>query len=81
MDSKISDFVYAGHLEEVKARSRLVVHGRHRPVLLVHEDGQVFAFDNRCPQMGFPLDLALRSQMPRPGRGNSGTPSPPRWRE
>jgi nitrite reductase/ring-hydroxylating ferredoxin subunit len=32
------------------------VHGRHRPVLLVHEGGHVFALDNRCPHMGFPLD-------------------------
>jgi nitrite reductase/ring-hydroxylating ferredoxin subunit len=40
----------------LKAKGRLVVHGRHRPVLLVHEGGHVFALDNRCPHMGFPLD-------------------------
>jgi nitrite reductase/ring-hydroxylating ferredoxin subunit len=51
-----SDFVYAGDLDELKARGRLAVRGRHRPVLLVHEGGRVFAFDNRCPHMGFPLD-------------------------
>jgi nitrite reductase/ring-hydroxylating ferredoxin subunit len=56
MERTISDFVRAGNLDELKAKGRLVVHGRHRPVLLVHEDGQVFAFDNRCPHMGFPLD-------------------------
>ncbi len=56
MEKTISDFVRAGSLEELKANGRLVVHGRHRPVLLVHEGGQVFAFDNRCPHMGFPLD-------------------------
>jgi nitrite reductase/ring-hydroxylating ferredoxin subunit len=32
------------------------VRGRHRPILLVHENGRVFALDNRCPHMGFPLD-------------------------
>jgi nitrite reductase/ring-hydroxylating ferredoxin subunit len=32
------------------------VRGRHRPILLVHEKGRVFALDNRCPHMGFPLD-------------------------
>jgi nitrite reductase/ring-hydroxylating ferredoxin subunit len=56
MDTKTSSFVRAGNLEELKAKGRIVVHGRHRPILLVHEDGQVFALDNRCPHMGFPLD-------------------------
>jgi nitrite reductase/ring-hydroxylating ferredoxin subunit len=56
MDTTISNFVRAGNLEELKAKGRLVVHGRHRPILLVHECGHVFALDNRCPHMGFPLD-------------------------
>jgi nitrite reductase/ring-hydroxylating ferredoxin subunit len=56
MDTTTSDFVRAGSLEELKAKGRLVVHGRHRPILLLHEDGHVFALDNRCPHMGFPLD-------------------------
>ncbi|MGC2199363.1 MAG: Rieske (2Fe-2S) protein [Stellaceae bacterium] len=56
MKKTVSDFVCAGSLEELRAKGRLVVRGRHRPVLLVHEGGQVFAFDNRCPHMGFPLD-------------------------
>src|SRR5260370_4785323 len=43
-------------LKELKAKGRLVVRGRHRPVLLVHEGGHLFALDNRCPHMGFPLD-------------------------
>jgi nitrite reductase/ring-hydroxylating ferredoxin subunit len=56
MDDTTLGFVRAGNLEELKAEGRLVVHGRHRPVQLVQERGQVFAFDNRCPHMGFPLD-------------------------
>jgi nitrite reductase/ring-hydroxylating ferredoxin subunit len=56
MDTTTSDFVLEGSLKELKAKGRLVVHGRHRPVLLVHEGGHVFALDNRCPHMGFPLD-------------------------
>jgi nitrite reductase/ring-hydroxylating ferredoxin subunit len=56
MDTPTSDFVRAGNLEELKAKGRLVVHGRHRPILLVHDNGRVFALDNRCPHMGFPLD-------------------------
>ena len=40
MDTTASDFVLAGSLKELKAKGRLVVHGRHRPLLLVHEGGQ-----------------------------------------
>src|SRR5260370_23549137 len=56
MDAETSNFVRAGTLDELKAKGRLVVHGRHRPILLVYECGRVFALDNRCPHMGFPLD-------------------------
>ena len=56
MDKLASGYVRAGTLEELKAKGRLVVHGRHRPVLVVYEAGRVFALDNRCPHMGFPLD-------------------------
>ena len=56
MDMPPSDFVRAGNLAELKAKGRLLVRGRHRPILLVHDNGRVFALDNRCPHMGFPLD-------------------------
>jgi nitrite reductase/ring-hydroxylating ferredoxin subunit len=56
MDTPTTDFVRAGSLEELKAKGRLVVHGSHRPILVLHDRGRVFALDNRCPHMGFPLD-------------------------
>src|SRR5499433_2645911 len=56
MDIPMTDFVRASSLEELKAKGRLVVHGPHRPILVVHDKGHVFALDNRCPHMGFPLD-------------------------
>ena len=56
MDTLMSDFMRAGTLAELKSKGRLVVHGRHRPILVVYEGGHVFALDNRCPHMGFPLD-------------------------
>jgi nitrite reductase/ring-hydroxylating ferredoxin subunit len=56
MDIPTTDFVRAGSLEELKAKARLVVHGPHRPILVIHDKGRVFALDNRCPHMGFPLD-------------------------
>src|ERR687897_695454 len=56
MDVPTSDYVRACSLAELKAKGRLVLRGRHRPILLVYENGRVFALDNRCPHMGFPLD-------------------------
>src|SRR3984893_1614841 len=50
------DFQYAGTLEELKAKGRLVVRGPHRPILVIHDRDRVYALDNRCPHMGFPLD-------------------------
>jgi nitrite reductase/ring-hydroxylating ferredoxin subunit len=43
-------------LEELKIKGRLVVHGGHRRILVIHDRGGVFALDNRCPHMGFPLE-------------------------
>src|SRR5689334_9082172 len=51
-----TNFVRVGRLEELKARGRVVVRGPHRPILVVYDRGRVFAFDNRCPHMGFPLE-------------------------
>ena len=56
MDVPSQDFVLACRLEELKAKGRIVVRGRHRPVLVIHDSGRVHALDNRCPHMGFPLD-------------------------
>ncbi len=50
------EFARVGTLEELKAKKRLVVHGGHRPVLVVYDRGRIFALDNRCPHMGFPLE-------------------------
>ncbi len=56
MDVPNTDFTLAGTIEEVKAKGRIVVHGAHRPILIVYDRGRIFALDNRCPHMGFPLD-------------------------
>ena len=49
-------FVRAGTLADLNAKGRFVVRGSHRPILVVKDQGRVYAFDNRCPHMGFPLD-------------------------
>jgi nitrite reductase/ring-hydroxylating ferredoxin subunit len=56
MDAPNREFALAGTLEELKRKGRLVVHGRHRPILVVYDRGRVLALDNRCPHMGFPLE-------------------------
>jgi nitrite reductase/ring-hydroxylating ferredoxin subunit len=56
MDAPNKKFALAGSLEELKAKGRLVVHGGHRPILIIYDRGRVFALDNRCPHMGFPLE-------------------------
>ncbi len=56
MDVPSTEFVQAGSLDELKAKGRLVLHGGHRPILVIYDRGRVFALDNRCPHMGFPLE-------------------------
>ncbi|KRR03558.1 hypothetical protein CP49_25235 [Bradyrhizobium valentinum] len=56
MDMPSKKFALAGSLEELKIKGRLVVHGGHRPILVIYDRGRVFALDNRCPHMGFPLE-------------------------
>jgi nitrite reductase/ring-hydroxylating ferredoxin subunit len=49
MDAPNQEFVRAASLEELEAKGSLVVHGHHRPILVVYDRGRVFALDNRCP--------------------------------
>jgi nitrite reductase/ring-hydroxylating ferredoxin subunit len=56
MDAPNTDFALAGSVEELKVKGRLVLHGARHPILVVYDNGRVFALDNRCPHMGFPLD-------------------------
>jgi nitrite reductase/ring-hydroxylating ferredoxin subunit len=56
MNAPNEDFALAGRLDELKAKGRLVVRGGHRPILVIYDRGRVFALDNRCPHMGFPLE-------------------------
>jgi nitrite reductase/ring-hydroxylating ferredoxin subunit len=32
-----------------------LVHGDVCPLFVVHDGGKIFALDNRCPHLGFPL--------------------------
>jgi nitrite reductase/ring-hydroxylating ferredoxin subunit len=56
LDSGRQDYVFVGTLEALEGAGRIVIRGRHRPILVVYDRGRVVALDNRCPHMGFPLD-------------------------
>ena len=45
----------AASLDELEAKGRLVVAVEGHTICLIEEEGEVFAIDNRCPHMGFPL--------------------------
>ena len=50
-----TDFIRVATLEELKTAGMIVVRGARCSVLVVYDDGKVFALDNRCPHLGFPL--------------------------
>ncbi|MCY3881777.1 MAG: Rieske (2Fe-2S) protein [Chloroflexi bacterium] len=47
--------VRAGSLEEIARDGMKVVAAEGRTILVVHDEGRLYALDNRCPHMGFPL--------------------------
>src|SRR5882724_3794223 len=55
MNAPVADFIRVGALAEIAAKGMVVVHGPRCPLLVVHQAGRVFAVDNRCPHLGFPL--------------------------
>src|SRR4029453_11459892 len=53
--TRTPDYIRVATLEELKTAGMIVVRGARCPLLVVHDDGKVFALDNRCPHLGFPL--------------------------
>ena len=56
MSQNSNDYVYAASLSDVIAAGCLTVQVEGRTVALFANGEIVFAVDNRCPHMGFPLD-------------------------
>ncbi|MGH8071771.1 MAG: Rieske (2Fe-2S) protein [Candidatus Entotheonellia bacterium] len=52
----VQEAIRVGPLGELKRRGCTVVSGGGHTIAVFHHDGQVYAVDNRCPHMGFPLD-------------------------
>lgn len=55
MATRIEKYLRAISLDELKSEGRKVVSLDGQTVLLIWLDDKVFAVDNRCPHMGFPL--------------------------
>ena len=56
MATKVEGQIRAGTLDELKDSACRVVTGGGHTIAVVYHEGQVYAVDNRCPHMGFPLD-------------------------
>ena len=48
-------YVRVARLDELRAKRMMVVKGERCPILVVCHDDRVYALDNRCPHLGFPL--------------------------
>jgi nitrite reductase/ring-hydroxylating ferredoxin subunit len=50
------DLVAVASLEELKKAGCVVAQAAGHTVAIFLHEGRIFAVDNRCPHMGFPLD-------------------------
>ena len=53
---QISDGIQVATRQELKDAGVKVVRGTDHNIAVFFSDGEIFAVDNRCPHMGFPLD-------------------------
>ena len=56
MTTSVKQFIRVGSLEGLKERRCTVVTGGGHTIAVFHHEGRMYAVDNRCPHMGFPLD-------------------------
>ncbi|NEP13876.1 MAG: Rieske (2Fe-2S) protein [Symploca sp. SIO2C1] len=56
MSTNTKNYVRVAKLPEVQAAGYLVVHSQGQTIALFSQGDQIYAVDNRCPHMGFPLD-------------------------
>jgi nitrite reductase/ring-hydroxylating ferredoxin subunit len=50
-----TEYVWVASLPDLEDEGRTVVSSDGQPIALFHHEGEVYAVDNRCPHMGFPL--------------------------
>ncbi|EGK07750.1 nitrite reductase small subunit [Desmospora sp. 8437] len=47
--------IFVGSLEELQKTGVKLVKGENHGIAVFYHEDEVFAVDNRCPHMGFPL--------------------------
>lgn len=55
VSNRPQSLVYAATLAELQEKGQLLVRLNQQPVALFYSNDRVYAIDNRCPHMGFPL--------------------------
>jgi nitrite reductase/ring-hydroxylating ferredoxin subunit len=55
MHTRTESYVRVAQVEDVQKAGRLVAAIAGHTVLLIYENDKIYAVDNRCPHMGFPL--------------------------
>ncbi|PSP74186.1 ferredoxin [Halobacteriales archaeon QH_9_66_26] len=50
-----TEYVQVASLPDLEDEGQTVVSSDGQPIALFHHEGEVYAVDNRCPHMGFPL--------------------------
>ncbi|MFB6285836.1 MAG: Rieske (2Fe-2S) protein [Candidatus Bipolaricaulia bacterium] len=55
MATDLDNRIRAGTLDELRQKGRLVASGGGHNIAIFEHEGEIYAVDNRCPHMGFPL--------------------------
>jgi nitrite reductase/ring-hydroxylating ferredoxin subunit len=53
--AKVTKSIAVGTIEELKQKGHLSVAAQGHDIVVFYNEGDVYALDNRCPHMGFPL--------------------------
>jgi 3-phenylpropionate/trans-cinnamate dioxygenase ferredoxin subunit len=51
----VGEYVKIGEASDVSKNQMQVFNVKGREILLINLEGEFYAFDNRCPHMGYPL--------------------------
>ncbi len=56
MAERISEFIKCAEVAEIPEEGVIAVNVAGQPIALAKSNGKIFAVDNRCPHMGYPLN-------------------------
>ena len=77
MATQVKGQIRVGPVAQLKERGCAVVTGGGHAIAVFYHEGNIYAVDNRCPHMGFPLDRAALKTASSPATGTTpGSTSP-----